>query len=150
MKKFEEYIKEGKVQKKNPDPAEARSLFFQAKDRMADLFNLPLTEINASFRFEDAYEVLREALQAFLSIEGYKSYSHEAIFSFAQEKEIVLERKIQQADRYREIRNDINYRGKKVTLEEAKEIIDFMKQILPPLEKKFMDIVNDRKKELKF
>lgn len=141
MKTFREYIKEGKVLKKTADLAEARSLFFQAKERMKDLFNLPLTEINASFRFEDAYEVLREALQAFLSKGGYKSYSHEAIFSFAREKEILSEGKALQVDRYREIRNDINYRGKKVTLEEAQEIITMVKEILPILEKRFKEFL---------
>ncbi len=137
MKTFKEFVHEGKVHKKSPDPAEARSLFQQAKERYADLQSLPLTEKNSSFRFEDAYECLREALQAFLSLEGYKPFSHEAIFSFAEEKGILQESQAARADRYREIRNDINYRGKKVTMEETKEIINFVKNALSFLEEKF-------------
>lgn len=136
MKPFIEFVKEGKAVRKSPDLGEAKSLIAQSKRRLNDIQELPLNKDNASFRFESAYESIREALQAFLSIEGYKPYSHEAIFSFALEKKLLHEHEIFKADRYREIRNDINYRGKTVTVEEAREIILFVKQIMPNLEKK--------------
>ncbi len=119
-------VSEGKVLKKTPDPGEARSLFIQANERFSDLRQLSLNEKNASFRFEAAYEAMREAVQSFLSYEGYKSYSHEAIFSFALDRSLLSEAKAVKADRYREIRNDINYRGKKVTEQEAKDVINFV------------------------
>lgn len=139
MKGFKEYIADGKVIKKSADFAEARSLFNQAKDRFSDLLLLPLHEKNAPFRFEDAYEVLREALQSFLSAQGYKCYSHEAIFSFAGEHMLLSEIKTAKADRYREIRNDINYRGKKVTEQETRDAILFVQETLRELEKKFKE-----------
>ncbi len=138
MKAFADFIAEGKVQKRSSGPAEARSLFVQSKERLADLQSLPIEERNAQFRFEDAYEVLREALQSFLALEGYKAYSHEAVFSFAYEKRIMSELDVMKADRYREIRNDINYRGKKVGVDETKEIISFVKKVLPDIENKFL------------
>ena len=113
MKLFKEFLDAGKVVKQSKDPAEARALFRQANDRFVDLKGLPLNEGNASFRFEDAYECLREALQAFLALEGYKSYSHEALFSFGQEKVLLTEAQSMKADRYREIRNDIILPGEK-------------------------------------
>ncbi len=136
MKSFQEHLKENKVKKKAADPAEGRSLFRQAEERLADLQHLPLTEKNAPFRFEDGYEVLREALQAFLALEGYKPYSHEAVFCFAAERHLLSEAEYHAADRYREMRNDINYRGKTVLMEEAQELIDFVKALLPLLGKK--------------
>lgn len=136
MKTFDDCLREGKVQRRSPNPAEARSLLSQSKDRFSDLKNLPLNENNASFRFEDAYEAIREALQSFLSLEGYKPYSHEAVFSFALERSLLSEADAARADRYREIRNDINYKGKKVTAEETKEVIMFAERVLPYLEKK--------------
>ena len=142
MKQFKEFIKEGKVKSGSSDPAEARSLFRQAKERFADLVALPLSDGNAPFRFETAYEVLREALQAFLSWGGYSVYSHEAVVYFAFEKHILSEAQSMRVDRYREIRNDINYRCVKVTVDETKEIIRFVKEILPILEQKFMQIQN--------
>ena len=82
MKEFKELVREGKVEKRTPDFAEAESLLQQAKERLNDLLTLSLNEQNASFRFESAYESLREALQAFLAKRGYKPYSHEAIIAF--------------------------------------------------------------------
>ena len=137
MKSFNEYLREGKVLKQSPDQAEAESLFSQAQQRIRDLLVLPLQERNASFRFESAYEVLRESLQAFLALAGYKPYSHEAVFAFAHEERLISEAEHHRADRYREIRHDINYRGTLVPVEEAKEIIQFVKQLLPRLQKEF-------------
>ncbi len=139
MKAFKAFIEEGKVVKKHPDPSEAGSLFAQAKARLEDLRALSLAEANAPFRFEDAYEVLREAIQAFLSLQGYKPYSHEAVFAFALEHGLLSEGRARTADRYREIRNDISYRGKRVTVDEVEEILAFVGEVMPFLEKRFRD-----------
>ncbi len=133
MKEFEVYIQEGKVVRRSPDAIEARSLLTQAKERLTDLGTLPLNKQNASFRFEDAYEALREALQAFLSLKGYKPYSHEALLSFANEHNILSKGKIEQVDRYRKMRHDITYRAQKVSIDEAEEIICFVNQNMPLL-----------------
>ena len=135
MKSFQEFLTEEKVLKQSRDLAEARSLMQQAWDRSNDLSSLPVDISNAQFRFESAYECLREALQSFLSFEGYKAYSHEAIVIFSLEKKILSEAQAVKIDRYRTIRNDINYRGKKITIEEATEILHLVKSLLPLLRK---------------
>ncbi len=137
MKSFGECVKEGKAIRRSPDPAEAASLLQQANGRLADLQRLPLDEASASFRFESAYEALREALQAFLAREGYKPYSHEAVIAFAAEQGLLPAADARTADRYREIRNDINYRGKKVTRDEAEEAIAFALRVVPKLGRQF-------------
>jgi len=136
MKTFKEYLNENKVKKGSLNPAEARSLFAQAHDRIEDVAHLPLTEKNASFRFEDAYEALREVIQAFMAQQGYKPYSHEAIIAFAKEEKLLSEREIITLDRYREIRNDINYQGERVTILEAQQIILFATKIINSLTEK--------------
>jgi hypothetical protein len=138
MKTFNEFVKEGKVLKKSTDSAEAKSLMKQAEERLFDLKQLPLKDSNASFRYEDAYEVVREALHAFLARAGYKPYSHAALFSYALEKKILTEADCMSGDRYRVIRNDINYRGKKVTMDETKEIINYVQRVFPVLKEEFM------------
>ena len=129
MKTFKEYLSEKKVKAQSPDPAEAESLLKQAQARLADLLTLSLNEKNASFRFESAYECLREAVQSFMAREGDKPYSHEAVVVYSYEKSLLNEKEAISFDRYREKRNDLNYRGQKLTLEEAKEIITFAKNI---------------------
>jgi len=148
MKSFQDYLKEKKVHKKTIELAEAQSLFHQAQERFADLAGLPLTEKNAAFRFEDGYEIVREALQAFLALEGYKPYFHEAVFIFALERHLLSEAEYHRVDRYREIRNDINYRGKLLMIEEAKELLNAVKSILPKLEKEFEKRLNQHKNSL--
>ena len=130
MKTFKEYISEKKVKVQSPDPAEAESLLKQAQARWADLRTLSINEKNASFRFESAYECLREAIQSFMAREGYNPYSHEAVVVYAAEKGLLNEKETISFDRYREKRNDLNYRGQKITLEEAQEIITFAKNML--------------------
>ncbi|MFH1408292.1 MAG: hypothetical protein ABIH34_00120 [Nanoarchaeota archaeon] len=129
MKTFEAFIKEMKVKKGSPDPIEAQSLFKQSEQRLSDLIMLPLSDSNASFRFESAYEVMREALQAFLALRGFKPYSHEAIFVFCKEHELLSMSEYMKGNRYREIRNDINYRGKTVIKSDAEEIILFVQNL---------------------
>ena len=130
MKPFKEYITEGKVKIDYPDSAMAKSLFLQARIRLADLNKLQITDKNASFRFESAYETIREAVQSAMAKEGYKPYSHEATVSYAADKNILNESETATFDRYREIRNDINYRGEKTTIQNAKEAIKFAKKVL--------------------
>lgn len=141
MKEFSVHVQEGRVVKRSPDPVEAQALIAQARERLKDLHTLPLNRQNARFRFEDAYEVLREALQAFLSSEGFKPYSHEAVFSFALERGLLPEGLVRQGDRYREMRNGITYRATMVTIDETREAILFVGQALPLLEKRFQSSI---------
>jgi hypothetical protein len=133
MKTVDAYLRENKVKRGSPNPSEAKSLMEQAKDRMNDLLTLSINEKNASFRFESAYECLREAIPSSMAKEGFKPYSHESIVAFAKERGLLNDRESQTFDRYREIRNDINYRGQKVT-EEAERIISFINEILSRME----------------
>lgn len=138
MKTFKEYLEENKVKRGSPDISGARSLAKQAVERLADLKSLPLKSSNASFRFESAYECLREAIQSFMAKKGFKPYSHEAVIVFAQENGLLNEKEVRNLDRYREKRNDINYRAQKIEVEEAKEIIIFAKEVVLRLEKRFI------------
>mgnify|MGYP001560886570 FL=1 len=88
------------------------------------------------------YDVLRSILEAISSIKGYKIYSHEAFTSFLKElKEETLSRKF---DRFRKIRNSINYYGKDISVEETRENIKEIKNMIQILIKKYLrDLEND-------
>lgn len=123
MKSFREFVEERKVKKARPDRIRAKSMFTQAINRINDLKTLPINETNAPFRFEDAYESVREALQAFMYLEGFNPYSHEAILVFGFERGFLTEAEFRTWDRNREIRNDIHYRSEKTTLEATEKAI---------------------------
>ncbi|MFW6025206.1 MAG: hypothetical protein ACOCRX_02580 [Candidatus Woesearchaeota archaeon] len=136
MKSFQEFVDEGKVKVGSSDPATSISLMKQARIRLKDLLSLSINEETAPLRFESAYECLKEAIHSFMSLDGYKPYSHEAIFSYAYDKKLLTESEVMRADRYRKIRNDINYRGETVSLKRAKKSIEFSKKIIKRLQKK--------------
>jgi len=137
MKTFKEFIEEGKVKKTQSDKTRAKSMFSQGDARMSDLKSLPLNSENAPFRFEDAYEAVREVIRAFMFLEGYNPYSHDAIIVFGYEKGLLTEGEFRKWDRNRKIRNDIHYRSEKTTIEETKDAIERASELIGKLKKKF-------------
>ncbi len=124
MKSFEEYLKEGKVRTGSSSKSEAKSLKKQAENRFKQqIGKSELTEENATFKFEDAYEALRQRLQSFMAEQGYKPYNHEAIIAYAKENNILTEAEANKINQFRKLRNDIRYRGETTQKERAEEII---------------------------
>jgi len=67
------------------------------------------------------YEFLREALEALSIKKGYKIYNHDCYTAFL--KEIAGKENMSlQFDRYRKIRNRINYYGKEIEPKDAEKI----------------------------
>lgn len=131
MKRFEEYIESGDVRTGSPSPSEAESLREQAKHRFQEeIEKAEMTESNATFKFESAYEALRQFLQSFLAGEGYKPYSHEAIIAYAHENGLLTDGEADRLDRFRKLRNDIKYRGETANLERAEAMIELARSKL--------------------
>ncbi len=86
------------------------------------------------------YDVLRSILEAISAIDGFKIYAHEAFTFFLREKneEIFAEK----FDRFRRIRNSINYYGKSIGIEEAKETSEEIKQVIKLLIDKYLREIN--------
>mgnify|MGYP001613107702 CR=1 FL=1 len=75
-------------------------------------------------------------LEAIAISKGYKIYNHECYTSFL--KEVMNESIIgDQFDRFRRIRNDINYYGKDVSASEARAILNEMETFIKILKLKF-------------
>lgn len=139
--KFEDFIKMGQVRRASMDPPLINSLIRSAKKDLEFLNNLEINEESARKMMVNYYDVLRSILEAISSFNGYKVYSHEAFVYFLKERgeEIISDK----FDRFRQIRNKINYYGKEISVEEARENIEEIKKIITILTKKELD-----KKEL--
>lgn len=97
---------------------------------------LKLSDDTASSKITLIYDSVRELLEALAVSNGYKIYNHECYTSFL--KEILKESNLgQNFDNFRKIRNDINYYGKLVSMEESEFIINQMKEFLKTLKLKF-------------
>lgn len=85
-----------------------------------------------------SYDSVRELLEALAISKGFKIYEHICYTAFL--KEIVKHSSLaEEFDELRKIRNDINYYGKDVSIEEAKVVLDrldkFLKEVKILLER---------------
>lgn len=134
---FQEYVAAGKVKKANVDVAEAKSLMKYSLEDFEVIRKGRITENNASIKLKEIYDCLRCSLQAFMALEGYNPYSHEAIIAFAKELGLIGMAQANDIDRFRMLRNDISYRAQRATPAEAKEILQMAAGLLPKLSKLF-------------
>ena len=125
---FESYLADGKAEKHSLDKNRASSLIKKAKKRIK--FLREITEESADIVFEDIYEAIREASQALMSIQGYKPLSHESLIAFLRDKENFDNLIIHKFDSYRKLRNKSIYEAEKISLEKAKEILEFAKKFI--------------------
>ena len=135
--KLLDFIKNGNVRKSSPDIELTKSLVKTAKDDLSFLSMINFSEKSARKLVANYYDVLRSVLEAISSEKGYKIYLHEAFVYFLKESgEEVLSEKF---DRFRRIRNSINYYGKTISVAESKEIVEDIKRAIDYLIKKYLD-----------
>lgn len=134
--KFSDFIGSNQVRRAQIDIALAKSLVRTAEIDLKFVISLEVTEVSARKILTNYYDVLRSMLEAMAASEGYKVYSHEAFAFFLKEKnENILAEKF---DRFRKIRNGINYYGRSITVEEAKEHAHEIAQVIDTLRSKFL------------
>jgi len=113
--KFEDFIGKGQVRKASKDISLAKSLVKTAYTDLEFLNTVPLNENSARKVMGNYYDVLR-----FLKEKG----------------EVIIAEKF---DRFRKLRNKINYYGKDISIEEAKENSDEIKKIINVLKLKYLE-----------
>ena len=134
--KFQDFIDSQKVRKGDPDIQVAKSLIKMSDSHIKSLQQLEITETTAATVMTTYYEALREIVEAIAINEGYKVYSHEAFTSFLKEKnEELISSKF---DRFRKIRNNINYYGKSIDADSVKENKNEIEKIIKELKEKFL------------
>ena len=140
-KLFEEFIKEGIVNRIAINKERVRSLTKESERKMNSL-NEQLEKIgvkdeNANDYVEYCYDIISYLIRAKLYLEGYNASgqgAHEAEISYLRVLEFT-EKEIQFADQMRYFRNGILYYGTALDKEYAEKIIDFTKRIYPKLKK---------------
>ena len=97
---------------------------------------LSLNDDTASSKITLIYDAMRELLEALAISKGYKIYNHECYTSFL--KEVTKESNLGDTfDKFRRIRNDINYYGKDISAEDSKYVINDMIVFIETLKTKF-------------
>ncbi len=130
---FKDFIKQGTVRKASIDEALAKSLIKNAKEDMKFFNSLNINENSCRRLMTNYYDILRSILEAIATLDGYKIYSHEAFAYFLKEENLAVK-----FDRFRKIRNSINYYGSDISIEETKENISEIKDMIKILNNKYL------------
>lgn len=119
---FENLIKDGFVKRVPIDIVRAKSLIKSSGQALSTAKIILFKEETLKTIFRELYESLREYCEALGYIKGYKFLNHESITNFLDEilgeKEISL-----RFDRYRKLRNGINYYGNTIEMQTLKEAL---------------------------
>lgn len=121
-------VKEGKLRKRNKDIPRIKSLLDSATKTVNYMRKIPISEDSATVVFREYYESIRQIGDAMLWSIGYEPKGHDVSMEALKEIDIKDKYKLHGLDRFRRMRNNINYRGYKVTIQQAIEISDFWKR----------------------
>jgi len=109
-------IEQGLVREIPPNAARAKALVEMSKQAMSVMLKLELSPQNANVIFRELYECLRQAVEAIGYLKGFKFENHESLRAFIEET-LQNSQLARDFDRYRKIRNGINYYGELVSVE---------------------------------
>ncbi|MBT4576966.1 hypothetical protein HOM13_00675 [Candidatus Woesearchaeota archaeon] len=134
--KFNDFITLKKVKIVSKDISLIRSLINTSRNDLKFLYRLTIDGVSARKIMCNYYDVLRSVLEAIALVEGYKVYSHEAFTYFLKEKdEDVSSIKF---DKFRKIRNNINYYGENISVEEVTEYKEQITMLVEVLMDKYL------------
>lgn len=131
---FDLSIEEGKAKRINQNKNRAFNLFESSMQAIETAKHIPLSADSAKTILRELYEGLREYCEAIGYLKGYKFQDHESITYFLRDilKEQFVSAKF---DRYRRLRNGVNYYGESVEVETIKEAIKEIPFLVKELEK---------------
>ena len=131
MKDFSVFIKNSSVKKQSMDIHTAQATAKGGKDRLALAKSIFKTQLS-KFVLENAYEAIREYIDAILYLDGYKSYSHEASIAYLEQLGFSAS-EIGKVNWLRKKRNGIKYYGEDASRGEAEESLKIAQEMLKKL-----------------
>ena len=138
-KKFEEYVERKIIRKCTINKPRAKFLISEAEKTFRGLNKrveaMGIDEDNANSIIKDCYDIIMELTRAKLLLDGYCSagqFAHEAEISYLKKHEF-SDNEVSFINDLRYFRNSITYYGKILSVEYAKQVVDFIKKIYPKL-----------------
>jgi len=132
MRKFKEFKDQGWIKERTPDKAKAKSLVESSKHRFDYFKSLIVNDISSNYIIENMYDVIRELVEAKMILDGYKTYSHEAMVSYLKVIGFT-DLEVKFTDELRETRHRTKYSGFITDVEYAKKVIAFTNNIYKKL-----------------
>lgn len=133
----------GLLRRRSKDLPRVRSLLESAEKNASVILKIPIDDNTSTIVFRELYECIRQLGDARWWLLGFETSSHEASMKILLEENIRNKVKLNHLDRFRQTRNNSNYRGYNVSVEKAREITEFWnhcaKEILTNLKKEAME-----------
>ena len=120
---FESCLNNKTAKKIDADLLRAKSMFISSEQAIYTVRLIPLSDKTSKSIFRELYEALKETFEAIGYIKGYKFLDHASIFYFIKDF-LKKENLSNMFDRYRKLRNGINYYGESISLESVKESLE--------------------------
>ncbi len=133
MKEFNFFLETGEVKKQSPNISLAKSTLGSGIDRLKTTKAI-LHIVKPKYILENAYESAREAADALLYQEGFKSFSHEASIIYLIKKGF-NESELNDFDSFRKIRNKIKYYGGDCNANEAQRALALAEKIINKIQR---------------
>ena len=131
---WKECIDKRMVKELSLDNELIESLKVSADKRLKSASRLDIDEVTAATVFSLQYDCLRELLEAVALKNCFKIYNHDCYCAFL--KEVLNDAQLgEKFDRFRKIRNGINYYGKDLDIETAKELSEDIIRLIDSIKK---------------
>ena len=122
---IESYAKMGVLRKRIVDKQRVNSLINASRVVANSVIKIALDETTSTTIFREIYESIRQLGVAKWWILGYEPLNHEISLNILEDEKIKNKLKLNLLSRFRLIRNESNYQGFLISVDNAKEIIDF-------------------------
>jgi len=120
--------KKGGIRPRQKDNEKIKSMLNSAEINVKVTQGIKLNENSATLVFREIYESVRQLGDARWWILGYEPLNHEVSMEILKSFDIREKIRLNSLERFKKIRHDLNYRGFRATISQAKEIINFWKE----------------------
>ena len=121
-------LSQGSLRRRSFDSEKIKSMIEFSESNAQTVKKIILSDENATIIFRELYESIRQLGEASWWIKGYEPSgigSHTITLDILKELDIKEKTQLNYLERFKKIRHDANYRGIKVLLSHAEEIISF-------------------------
>lgn len=118
-------VRAGILRQRQKDNEKIKSMINSAEINAKVTRTIQLNDESATLIFREMYESVRQLGDAYWWAIGFEPSNHEISLEALKELKIKESVKLNQLNRFKQIRHDANYKGFRVTISQAKEIINF-------------------------
>ncbi|MEK6840430.1 MAG: hypothetical protein AABX79_00565 [Nanoarchaeota archaeon] len=119
------WLRKRGIRPRQQDKEKIKSMLVSAEINAKVAKKIKLNDNSATLIFREVYESVRQLGDSKLWLIGYEPLNHEVSMEILKDFNIKEKIRLNSLDRFKKIRNDLNYRGFRATIYQAEEIIDF-------------------------